>query len=91
MGNFAQLSLPLTDSATLTIQRVNSSTVETITVRESRSNLGRPGRKLIYNPSCLTGLALAPLLFNGRTRPLSSRITVLQSLVPTGPTLILYP
>lgn len=33
MGNFAQMSLPLADSATLTIQRVNSTKTETITVR----------------------------------------------------------
>ena len=35
MGNFASMSLPLTDSATLTIQRVNSTRVETITVRDT--------------------------------------------------------
>ncbi|CDO71106.1 hypothetical protein BN946_scf184844.g110 [Trametes cinnabarina] len=32
MGNFAQQSLPLVDSVTLTIQRVNSSTTDTITL-----------------------------------------------------------
>lgn len=32
LGNFAQQSLPLNDFATLTIQRVNSSTIETVTV-----------------------------------------------------------
>lgn len=40
MGNFAQMSLPLTDSATLTIQRVGSNKVETITVRGSPSSDG---------------------------------------------------
>ena len=33
LGQFAQLSLPLADSATLTIQRVNSTRIETVTVR----------------------------------------------------------
>ena len=32
LGQFAQLSLPLKDSATLTIQRVNSTKIETVTV-----------------------------------------------------------
>jgi hypothetical protein len=39
MGQFAQLSLPLADSATLTIQRVNSSKVETVTI-PYRSRIG---------------------------------------------------
>ncbi|KAI8972883.1 hypothetical protein BD414DRAFT_448245 [Trametes punicea] len=39
MGNFAQQSLPLVDSATLTIQRVNSSEIETITL-PYRSRIG---------------------------------------------------
>ena len=34
MGNFGQMALPLADSVTLTVQRVNSKKVETITVRE---------------------------------------------------------
>lgn len=33
MGNFAQMSLPLADSVSLTVQRVNSSTIDTLTVR----------------------------------------------------------
>ena len=33
MGSFAQQSLPLTDSVTLRIQRVNSTRVESVTVR----------------------------------------------------------
>lgn len=37
MGNFAQQSLPLSDNATLTIQRVNSSEIDIITV--SMTNL----------------------------------------------------
>ncbi|KAH8103013.1 hypothetical protein BXZ70DRAFT_889701 [Cristinia sonorae] len=32
MGNFGQMSLPLSDSVTLTIQRVNSRTIDTITL-----------------------------------------------------------
>ncbi|PSS35390.1 hypothetical protein PHLCEN_2v1663, partial [Hermanssonia centrifuga] len=39
MGNFAQLSLPLTDSATLTIQLANSAKTETITL-PYRSRIG---------------------------------------------------
>ena len=33
MGSFAQQSLPLTDSVTLRIQRVNSTKVDSVTVR----------------------------------------------------------
>lgn len=33
MGSFAQMSLPLADSVSLTVQRVNSSTIDTFTVR----------------------------------------------------------
>ena len=33
MGNFAQMSLPLADSVTLNVQRVNSSAVQTFSVR----------------------------------------------------------
>ena len=32
MGNFAQMSLPLFDSVQLTIQRLNSTSTETVTV-----------------------------------------------------------
>lgn len=32
MGNFAQMSLPLADSVTLTVQRVNSKAIETFSV-----------------------------------------------------------
>ncbi|KAL1948805.1 hypothetical protein VTO73DRAFT_10611 [Trametes versicolor] len=39
LGNFAQQSLPLNDFATLTIQRVNSSTIETVTL-PYRSRIG---------------------------------------------------
>ncbi|KAI0074081.1 hypothetical protein K474DRAFT_1602120 [Panus rudis PR-1116 ss-1] len=39
MGNFAQQSLPLTDSVTLTIQRVNSTSQDTITL-PYRSRIG---------------------------------------------------
>lgn len=39
MGNFAQLSLPLSDSVSLTIQRVNSTTQEDITL-PYRSRIG---------------------------------------------------
>ncbi|KAI0659833.1 hypothetical protein C8Q70DRAFT_914914 [Cubamyces menziesii] len=39
MGNFAQQSLPLVDNATLTIQRVNSNKIETVTL-PYRSRIG---------------------------------------------------
>lgn len=32
MGNFAQMSLPLTDSVTLTVQRLNRLDIENVTV-----------------------------------------------------------
>lgn len=35
MGNFAQMSLPLADSVSLTVQRVNSSTIDTFSVRKN--------------------------------------------------------
>jgi hypothetical protein len=40
MGNFAQMSLPLADSATLTLVRINETLPETITV--SRAHLYAP-------------------------------------------------
>ena len=35
LGQFAQQTLPLTDSVKLTIQRVNTTKIETVTVRTS--------------------------------------------------------
>jgi len=48
MGNFAQLVHPLVDSVELTVQRVNSTTNDTFTVRVSTTRVVMP-----YLPSNL--------------------------------------
>ena len=82
MGQFAQMSLPLADSATLTIVRNGSFVPEIVTVRTSATH----GFGYVAHTcaSCLIGLASAQAQCRGPIPPPSAKITVLQSTARTA-------
>lgn len=71
MGNFAQMSLPLADAATLTVVRVNHTFPETFTVR----NLCYAHQHRSTLRSCRTARASARVRCRGPTLRPSERTT----------------